>query len=442
LATPPQSQHFNDGTPIAQTTNVIQKLTIYSVVLLLCPMATIRAGQAENAAARKLTLTLNEALAMADRSNPRLGVAAAGVEIANAGIRTARTRPNPDVNYLAGHQNLRLPSGASGLIQHWGVSQPIEWASVRRTRLSVAEAVHEASQRTMEETQHQLRADVKQSFYQALRRRGEIGLAQEALKLVEDLRQRTQVKVEAGEAGRLELARAESEVAIARTFLRSAQLKEATALAEMRALVSAPAEAEIEVSDALDPAFTLNSFETLREKSLGQHPALARANAHLRAAEAQLAAEHALQKPQPNAIFEYEQMPDLRFARAGIAIPIPFFNRRQGPVAEALAGINQAKAQISALRLEIGSQVEQAYEAYGLASQQVTSFESGVLRGAEAAVEGAEAAFRFGERGIIEVLDAQRVLRSVRLDYLNALYDRESALIELEQLRAIELGGK
>jgi cobalt-zinc-cadmium efflux system outer membrane protein len=55
-------------------------------------------------------------------------------------------------------------------------------------------------------------------------------------------------------------------------------------------------------------------------------------------------------------------------------------------------------------------------------------------------VEGAQAAFKFGERSILEVLDAQRVLRAARMDYLNARYDRQQALIDLEQLRAIDSG--
>jgi len=54
-------------------------------------------------------------------------------------------------------------------------------------------------------------------------------------------------------------------------------------------------------------------------------------------------------------------------------------------------------------------------------------------------LQAAEAAYQFGERGIIDVLDAQRVLRSARLDYLNAQFDRQAALIELEQLRARDL---
>jgi cobalt-zinc-cadmium efflux system outer membrane protein len=79
---------------------------------------------------------------------------------------------------------------------------------------------------------------------------------------------------------------------------------------------------------------------------------------------------------------------------------------------------------------------------YQVADQQVQIAETGTVRQAEAAVEAAQAAFKFGERGILEVLDAQRVLRSARLDYLNAQFDRQQALIELEQLRAIDLGGQ
>jgi cobalt-zinc-cadmium efflux system outer membrane protein len=116
-------------------------------------------------------------------------------------------------------------------------------------------------------------------------------------------------------------------------------------------------------------------------------------------------------------------------------------NRRQGPIAEATADLTRTSALRSAIEVEIRGSVERAYNAYQIASQQVESFESGVLRGAQAAVDAAEAAFRFGERGIIEVLDAQRVLRSVRQDFLNAQYDRESALIELEQLRAVDVPG-
>ena len=385
-------------------------------------------------------ITLDRALSLAEQYNPRLAVADAQIEVARAGILTARTRPNPEANYLAGGQSIRQPTAAGGLLQHWGYIQPIELPSVRRNRIDSATFGHEASEHAREEARLLLRGAVKQVFFQTLRRRGEIELAEESLKLVEDLRQRVQVQVDVGEAGRLELTRAESEVSTARTFLRSAQLREAAAIAELRALAGTPLGENLAPTGVLDAPMRLAALDEVRQIALDRHPALARAQAEVRRAESRLATEKSLRKPQPNLIAEYEQMPDLRFFRAGIAIPLPIFNRRQGPIAEATAELAQANSELSALHLELSSAVERAYSGYQIADQQAVSIEGGPLRGAQAAVDGAEAAFRFGERGIIEVLDAQRVLRSIRSDYLSAQYDREAALIELEQLRAIDLG--
>ena len=53
-------------------------------------------------------------------------------------------------------------------------------------------------------------------------------------------------------------------------------------------------------------------------------------------------------------------------------------------------------------------------------------------------MRAAEAAYRLGERGILEVLDAQRVLRTVRLEFLNAQFDRQAALIDLDEVRAVD----
>jgi cobalt-zinc-cadmium efflux system outer membrane protein len=46
----------------------------------------------------------------------------------------------------------------------------------------------------------------------------------------------------------------------------------------------------------------------------------------------------------------------------------------------------------------------------------------------------AQAAYRFGERGILDVLDAQRVLRSVRADLIQARYQLQEARVMLDQL--------
>ena len=69
-----------------------------------------------------------------------------------------------------------------------------------------------------------------------------------------------------------------------------------------------------------------------------------------------------------------------------------------------------------------------------MARLRVEALSQGVLRDAEAALRVAQAAYRFGERGILDVLDAQRVLRGVRSDLLQARYQQQLARIALDQL--------
>ena len=71
-----------------------------------------------------------------------------------------------------------------------------------------------------------------------------------------------------------------------------------------------------------------------------------------------------------------------------------------------------------------------------MATGAVEALSRGAVREAEAALRVAEAAYRFGERGILEVLDAQRVLRSVRADLLQARFQTQAARVVLEQLAA------
>ena len=71
----------------------------------------------------------------------------------------------------------------------------------------------------------------------------------------------------------------------------------------------------------------------------------------------------------------------------------------------------------------------------------MTALESGIVRQAESALRVAEAAYRFGERGFLEVLDAQRVFRAARSELIAARYELATAWVEIERLRAIP-GGK
>jgi outer membrane protein, heavy metal efflux system len=382
-------------------------------------------------------LTLPQVLELADQQHPLLRAGAAQVDGATAGIRTAEAYPNPETTLIAGRQTGQGPDGPTNGVPLAAVSQPLELGALRPSRIQLATRGRESSSLFLAQVRLGVLSQVRRAFYAVLRRRGAIQIANENLGLVQDLRNRIQVRVDVGEIGRLELVRAEAEVTSARTLSASAQMESVSALAQFRAAAGGPLGPDIDLDGSLDPPVQLPPFEQMRTEAVERHPSLALSRAEVRRAEARVGYEAALRRPQPALRTEIDMSgPSYRF---GIIMPFNLWNKREGPIAESAAGLRQVAYQAEARQIEILAALEEAYQHYQISQQQVAAFEQGLIREAEEALRAAETAYQLGERGILEVLDAQRVLRSVRLNFLNAQFDRQAALIDLDELRAIDL---
>lgn len=392
--------------------------------------------------APKQVLTLSQAVAEAKQNSPALLAASAGTARAAAAVRSAGAYTNPQVEFFAGKQSARpiATPGVPGLLTHYAGYQALEIPVERRARLRTANLLRVSSEFGQASVQLAIVGNAKRAFFEVLRRREEIQHARENLQLVQDLRRRVEVEVRVGEKGRLELTRAEAELARARFAVRSAQIEDANAIAGLRAAIAAAPGTELDPQGSLEPVIRLPPLRELRELVLRTHPAVAQAQTEVEAGRAAEDRERAARIPQPTLFGEYERQPDLTFWRTGVTVALPLWNQNQGRIAEAAAATRQSDAMLRQRRLELTAQVERAYEQYQLADQQATSLEAGSLHEAESAVAAAKAAYRFGERGIVEVLDAQRVLQSVRGDLLDAQYARQFALVDLEELGAVTGG--
>jgi cobalt-zinc-cadmium efflux system outer membrane protein len=181
-------------------------LLFLSVRLLASPGAAIGA-----------TLTLDAAVSLAAEHNPHLLAALAQVEAAEAGITTAEAYPNPEVAMLAGRQTIAYPGNISGMVHSYSFTQALELGPLRPARREFALRGRESSERALAEIRLAVLSAVRRSFFEALRKQAEIEILSDNLRLVEELRKRIQVRVEVGEAGRLELIRADAEVTTSRT---------------------------------------------------------------------------------------------------------------------------------------------------------------------------------------------------------------------------------
>ena len=132
-----------------------------------------------------------------------------------------------------------------------------------------------------------------------------------------------------------------------------------------------------------------------------------------------------------------DEDPELKSTRLGLVMTLPLWDRRQGPVGEAVANLSRADNELAQQEFTVAQELDAAYQQYQIAQSQVSALESGIVHSAESALKIAEAAYRFGERGFLDVLDAQRVYRVARNELIVARYELAVAWAEIERLRAL-----
>lgn len=115
---------------------------------------------------------------------------------------------------------------------------------------------------------------------------------------------------------------------------------------------------------------------------------------------------------------------------------IPIWDFKSGQVAEAEANASKAKNQLNAQSQSLDQQLETAYKLYQMASYQVKVLDQEVVELASSARRIAEVSYRYGERGMLEYLDAQRTFRAARNDLIKARFDLASVVTEIQRLRA------
>ena len=95
--------------------------------------------------------------------------------------------------------------------------------------------------------------------------------------------------------------------------------------------------------------------------------------------------------------------------------------------------LREREAALLRMKHDIIKGITQQIQLSQAAAAQINTYEKGLLKQAEEALRIAQVSFKFGETGLLDVLDAQRVLRQTQLDYVQAKYDLSIALTELER---------
>ena len=372
-------------------------------------------------------------------ANGLVQAARSQVNIAKAGVIAARAYPNPEVTVMAGPDSNRYAlsvTGPTSMQRTVTVNQPIENPFMRSARIGAAEAFVEAGRASFDQARTDLAAQLRVRTYELLLRQEQAALEQNIYNLIEDVRRRIKHNVERGEAARFELVRADTELQSAANRKQAAELTAQRARVALLQFTAGALPIDFEVKSTLKDPIDLPTLEELRKEVPESNPEILRLKAEQERTQLRIDQEKATILPQVNVLYTNYQDAQFTSNTAGLQVRIPIFYQRRGEIDTAIHDSARIRQTLDYRLYEVSQLFEAAWQALQIAQRRVEMFEGGLIKEAENAVQIAQAAYRFGERGLIEFLDAQRILRGLQGDFLQARFELQSAAAEIDRLRA------
>ena len=384
----------------------------------------------------KTSFTINDLISISLESSPQVLAARDQAKAIKGQLSTARAIPNPEFEVSTGQQRSVTGPLTVGNVSSWAVTQPLDMPYTRFPRVNAAEANLRAAEATRVAFEVETISRVQQRFYELMRREAEQKAAEEDLSLTKQIRDRMQIRYDVGETARFELIRVQTEFLNAQIAAESSKLRVEQARSQLRQVVGHQVPADFTVVGEQPKSEVLPSLTQLLNEVQSQSPELQKAKAEVEATESKLSFEK--NSRLPRLAFKASQYNDPNFTDRlyGLQVSIPIWDFKGGQIAEAEANASKAKNQLNAQSQTLDQQMETAYKLYQMTSYQVKILSSEVVELAASARRIAEVSYRYGERGMLEYLDAQRTFRAARNDLIKARFDLASVVTEIQRLRA------
>jgi cobalt-zinc-cadmium efflux system outer membrane protein len=373
-------------------------------------------------------LTYEQSLDLATSRNRQIEAARRERAIREAAIRTARQIPNPDVSVEVTQD---VPH------QLFTVGVPVEVGSKRGRRIDVAKEELGLADLDVQSALRAIRRDLRIAFYSLIAADERVRLAESVVDIARRVRDAAQLRFDTGAAPRLEVLQADLGVTRAETDLELARSTRAAEQATLNAILDLPPQQALVVTGQLS--------DRVRAITYDEALALATtANVDLLAIDRQIAVEQRRLD-----LIRAERVPTPVFSvsglfhapgeftsavGAGMAVSVPIFYRNQGEVAASIATAAQLRMRREALRRTIENDVYATVARIDAERRQVEAFEQRLVPTAADLESLAEEAYRAGRTSVLALLDAQRSLRDVRREALQAAFDLQASFAQLEEL--------
>ncbi len=367
-------------------------------------------------------LTLTRTLELAGATSPELASARAGARAAGAWARQTGAFPNP--NLVFGRERASGPDGVNGQVTIH-LEQRLELTGVRTAERSAASARARAADADLSRTAQLLNARVTKSFVHLVSARRRAALSDRLRQLTDSAATIVSRQFEVGDASGFDRRRLELEAARYTAAMIAARFEADSAATDLAALIGRPG-SELEVVDILPPEGPIASIDSLLS-GLPTRADLQASELTVTAAAAEATARSRDWIPTPTMSAGYKREESAgrpgRFTGfvAGLAFPLPLWDRRSEATASRLALADRARADRDRLHRDAATEVRRLASGLRALIEQRRVLGSRLGPDADVALRAIAVAFAEGELPVAQWLDAVR-----------AYYEAQAALVDLD----------
>jgi len=371
---------------------------------------------------------MEQAVSAAREHNPRLNAARHAAQSADYSARSLRAAPPIGLEVEPQIERDTPGPSASRFDLDVILFRPLDLAGRRRWSARALGYSSEAAAADQDETELQVIAEVQAAFLDLLARQTRLQVLDENLELVRELRRFAAERVAQGTAPQLDLLKFDVEVARAEEQRLAGAGALRVARSQLaRAIGSDSAEMPVADGDLLRWRLQLD-VAGLADRALATRPARRAMLARLGAAEA--AIQVAASRARPDAAATVRR--EFGETSLGLAFSLPLLGG--GEIGNDIKARRQdteaTSAQLRQVELQILGAVEQGLAEFQTIEQRLDRLDA-IVASVRELSDKAQVGYQEGAFGRLEVLEAQRTLRDVLLDELDARAALAQAAVRL-----------
>ncbi|WP_293313265.1 TolC family protein [Pedobacter sp. UBA5917] len=416
------------------------------ILSCFCLFSLIQAKAQTNNSFNQPKMSIKQYLNLVGRENIGYAAQKFEVNIAEAGIESAKVFPDPE--FSAGvfdNQQAKLKLG-QGIT--FGLSTTLELGGKRAARIALAKSETELNKALLLDYLRNLRADAASAYYDAIQQDYLLQLQLQSYQTMKHIADADSVRFKLGSISETDARQSRLEANNLQNglFQNEADWKNARLIMSTFAgkknpdtLIS-PAGKFENLDRSLNFQQLIDEAQNNRADAIAALNTKTMADKNLALVKANRITDLGVNAGlQFNGVSANEEAPTPyhKTVNVGISFPLKFSNRYKGDLKAAHFTIRQAELKHEGILQQIRSEVSQAYFNYFAAQKQVKQYQNGLLSEGKKILDAKIYSYKRGETSLLEVLNAQRTYNDTQQAFYQSQSNYAKALVELERAAGI-----